>query len=71
MHQPENCDSDNWRDNQHDPRDAIGDRVERLTVEQRGMDVRRQRQEREGEEKDEASAANPREISGQAARRIF
>ena len=34
MHHPENSDANNRRDNEHNPRNAIRDRVERFSVEQ-------------------------------------
>src|SRR5262249_50830113 len=37
MHQPESHDSNDWRDDQHDPGDAISDCVQRLAVEKRGL----------------------------------
>src|SRR5206468_7343091 len=53
MHQPESSDADNGRDYEHDPRNAIGDRVERFTVKERGVGARRQRQGREDNERNE------------------
>ena len=55
--EPEDYDADDRGDDDNNPGNPVRDRVERLTVEQRGVDGRGQDQMREREEKDEASAA--------------
>ena len=57
--QPENGDADNRRDHEHDPRDAIGDRIERLAVEHRGVRGLRKQRCTEQDEREHHSEAAP------------
>ena len=59
MDEPESADPNNRRDDEHDPRDAIGNGVERFAVEKRSVCATRQCQGRESNEWNEISAARP------------
>jgi len=59
MHHPKSNDADDWSDDEHDPRDAVRNCIERLTVKNRRVRVRRQRQQRENNEQNETSVAKP------------
>src|SRR5262249_48273195 len=63
MHQPESCDADNRRDHQHDPRDAIGDRIKRLAMEKRGVCLGWRRDQRKGDQWNEAPAITVARLS--------
>jgi hypothetical protein len=41
MHHPESNDANNWRDDEHDPRNAIRNGVECLPLEKGGVGMRR------------------------------
>jgi hypothetical protein len=57
MDEPESGDANNRRDDEYDPRDAIGDGVERFAMENRSVRASRQCQGRESNQWNEMSAA--------------
>ena len=57
--EPKNGDADDRRDNDRDPRDNIGDGVQRFAVEKGSVRVRRQCQGRERDKRNEIFAATP------------
>src|SRR5262249_29660121 len=56
MHHPESHDSNDCREDQHDPGDAIGDCVERLAVKKRGVRTSGQRKEGKCDQRSEPPA---------------
>src|SRR6516225_7506843 len=64
MHKPESHDSNDWRDDQHDPGDAVGNRVQRLAVEKRGLRPAWQRQAGKYDQPSEPRAGSMPRVSG-------
>src|ERR1043166_1839210 len=56
MNEPESGDAKNRRNDEHDPRDAIGDRVKRLAVKKRGVGLSWQRQDGKRDQRSEPPA---------------
>jgi hypothetical protein len=56
---PESSDANNWRKDQDNPGDTIGDRIERLTLKKRGLDPSWSCQKREDKKKEKVAPARP------------
>jgi hypothetical protein len=64
VHRPENRDADNWPDDDHHPRDTIGDGVERFTLKKRGAGARWCQDKEPGDNPDELTSKNRTPFAG-------